>query len=70
MEILLCGSEVDRRLKWSIGHADRLARRGRLPHVRLPDDSLRFEWSVIERLLVRVGDVAVEPRGESEVSNA
>ena len=69
MEPLLCGIEVDRRLKWSVGRADRLAKRGRLPHVRLPDGSLRFEWTAIERLIIRVGDDATTdtPR-ESEAA--
>lgn len=54
MESLLCGNEVDRRLKWPVGRADRLAGRGRLPHIRLPDGAIRFEWPEIERLMVRV----------------
>ncbi len=70
METLLCGNEVDRRLKWPVGRADRLARRGRLPHIRLPDGSLRFEWLAIEHLIVRVANDAGEPRGESEASHA
>lgn len=70
METLLCGNEVDRRLKWPVGRADRLARRGRLPHIRLPDGSLRFEWPAIEHLIVRVGNDASEPRNESEASHA
>jgi hypothetical protein len=69
MDSLLCGNEVDRLLKWPLGRADRLARRGRLPHVRLPDGSLRFEWTSIERLIVRVGGSATtdecEVRGEA-----
>ena len=70
MESLLCGNEVDRRLKWPVGRSDRLARRGTLPHFRLPDGSLRFEWSAIEHLIVRVANDASDPRDESEVGHA
>lgn len=70
MESLLCGNEVDRRLKWPVGRADRLARRGRLPHIRLPDGSLRFEWPAIEQLIVHVGNNASELREETEARHA
>jgi hypothetical protein len=46
--------DVDRRLGWQPGRAERLARRRRLPHVLLPDGSIRFEWDKIEPLIVRV----------------
>jgi hypothetical protein len=46
--------DVDRRLNWPLGRAERLARRRRLPHVLLPDDSVRFEWGEIEKLVRRV----------------
>jgi hypothetical protein len=46
--------EVDGRLNWPLGRAERLARRGKVPHVVLPDGSIRFEWESIETLLRRV----------------
>jgi hypothetical protein len=53
--------EVDRRLGWKPGRAERLARQRRLPHVILPDGSIRFEWSEIEPLIVHVKAVAADP---------
>ena len=53
MQSLLHGSDIDRRLGWHIGRSERLARRGDLPHVVLPDGSLRFEWESIEPLIQR-----------------
>ena len=46
--------EVDQRLGWRPGRAERLARQRRLPHILLPDGSIRFEWERIEPLIVRV----------------
>jgi len=46
--------EVDQRLGWPLGRAARLARQGKLPHVLLPDDSVRFEWAEIEALIRHV----------------
>ena len=46
--------EIDKRLNWPAGRAERLARRHRLPHVLLPDNAVRFIWEEIEALLVRV----------------
>lgn len=51
---MLYGEEIDQRLSWPLGRAERLARRKRLPHVVLPDGSIRFEWASIEPLLTRV----------------
>lgn len=52
--MFLYPEDIDRRLTWPLGRAERLARRGRLPHIRLPDGSLRFEWEVIEALVQRI----------------
>jgi len=49
--MLLCGEEVDRRVNWPTGRAQKLARRGKLPHVVLPDGDIRFIWEQVERLL-------------------
>jgi hypothetical protein len=46
--------DVDRRLNWPLGRAERLARRGRLPHVVLPDSSVRFEWESVQSLIQRI----------------
>ena len=51
---LLRPEEIDARLNWALGRAERLARRGKLPHVVLPDGSIRFEWESIETLLQRM----------------
>ena len=54
MTDLLYGEEIDKKLNWPLGRAERLARRGRLPHVVLPDGAIRLRWSDIEPLIVRV----------------
>lgn len=46
--------EVDRRLSLPAGRAVKLARRGVLPHVALPDGTVRFEWGAVESSLQRV----------------
>jgi hypothetical protein len=48
---LLYGEEIDKRLNWPLGKAQRLARRRKLPHVVLPDGSIRFEWSAVSALM-------------------
>jgi len=51
---LLYGEEIDQRLNWPLGRAERLARQRRLPHVLLPDGSIRFHWEEIERLILPI----------------
>jgi hypothetical protein len=46
--------QIDRLLNWPLGTAARLARRGKLPHYRLPDGSFRFDRAEIEALVVHV----------------
>lgn len=46
--------ELDRRMGWKPGRAERLAKQRRLPYVLLPDGEIRFDWSEIEPLIVRV----------------
>jgi predicted site-specific integrase-resolvase len=48
---LLIPVEVDRLLRYRAGTAERLARRGKLPHIALPDGSIRFQETEIEALL-------------------
>lgn len=55
---LIAPEDVDRRMKWRFGRAERLARRRQLPHVLLPDGTIRFRWEEIERLIVAVPAVA------------
>ncbi len=62
--MLLYPEDVDCRLNWPLGRAERLARRKCLPHVVLPDGSIRFCWSEIEPLLRHVAATT----DESEVT--
>jgi hypothetical protein len=48
---LLTPLEVDGILRYPKGKSQRLARRGRLPHVTLPDGSIRFRDSDISKLI-------------------
>jgi hypothetical protein len=58
--------EVDRRLNWRPGKAERLARQRRLPFVLMPDGSIRFVWHELESLIVRVAAVAPGMEGRSD----
>ncbi len=62
---LLYPEDIDQRLNWPLGRAERLARQRRLPYVLLPDGSIRFRWEEIERLVLPVnpstGPVAPNP---------
>ena len=55
---LLYPTDVDQRLSWPLGKAERLARQRRLPYVLLPDGSIRFRWKDIERLVLAVPSAA------------
>jgi hypothetical protein len=57
--MFLFAEDVDSRLGWKPGRAEQLARQRRLPHVILPDGSIRFNWDEIEPLIVRVPAVPV-----------
>jgi hypothetical protein len=52
--MFLYPEDVDQRLNWALGTAVRLARRRRLPHLVLPDGSIRFEWAAVEALIQHV----------------
>lgn len=52
--MLLYPEAVDKLLNWPLGRAQRLARRRKLPHVILPDGSIRFDPSEVDGFLVRV----------------
>ena len=47
---LLTPAEADRLLRYPRGRSARLARRGLLPAVELPDGELRFPADLVERL--------------------
>ena len=64
--MLLYPEDVDRRLNWPLRRAEKLARRKRLPHIVLPDGSIRFDWSKIEPLVRHVDS----QHDESEVLHA
>jgi hypothetical protein len=59
--MFLLPEDVDNRLKWKLGRAERLARQRRLPHIVLPDGSIRFDWEAIEPLIVRIPVSAANP---------
>lgn len=52
--------EIDKRLNWPLGRAAKLARQRRLPHLLLPDGSIRFDWDEIKGLVVRVPDATAK----------
>ncbi len=63
MEMLLVPDEVDELFRYPSGRAQRLARRGLIPHIKLPDGEIRFEPDVMDRLLA-------ESRSESACAEA
>jgi hypothetical protein len=52
--MFLFAEEIDTRMGWRPGKAERLARQRRLPHILLPDGSIRFDWAELEALIVRI----------------
>jgi hypothetical protein len=62
--------ELDTRLGWRPGRAERLARQRRLPFVLLPDGSIRFDWTEIEPLIVRVQAAPAGDGGRHEAVTA
>lgn len=61
--MLLTPEELDRRLAWPEGRSAELAAQKGLPHVLLPDGSVRFEWSEIRPLLSWID---AEPKGAAK----
>jgi hypothetical protein len=61
--VFISPEDVDRRMNWRPGNAERLARQRRLPYILTPDGSIRFDWADLERLIVRVGAVALTTEG-------
>jgi hypothetical protein len=62
---LLTSREVENLLRYSPGQATRLAKRGKLPYVTLPDGSIRFDRAAILGLLQRTRRPSVEDTGEA-----
>ncbi|MBN2292340.1 MAG: hypothetical protein JXM70_07945 [Pirellulales bacterium] len=65
MPELLYPEEIDKRFNWPLGRSARLARQRRLPHVLLPDGSIRFDWNEIEPFVVRI-PTCVNPKEVSQ----
>lgn len=59
-DALLKPSDVDRLFRYSTGRAARLARRGLLPYLTLPDGEIRFRQRDIEQIIE--GDTAATDR--------
>lgn len=59
IEAFVEGVVIDKWVGWPLGRADRLARRGKLPHAILPDGSIRFIKHSVG-LLIKI----VEAKGE------
>jgi len=57
--MFLFPEEIHKRFGWRPGRAERLARQRRLPHVILPDGSIRFSWDGIKQLIVQVPATSV-----------
>ena len=66
---LLYPEEIDQRLNWPLGRAERLARQRRLPYVLLPDGSIRLRWSELEGLLLDVPASGSVPASRSGNEN-
>jgi hypothetical protein len=58
--------QIDTQFGWSFGTAKRLARRGQLPHARLPDGSIRFR---IDELIPLIDFVPAKPRDQKGASH-
>ncbi|QEL15619.1 hypothetical protein [Limnoglobus roseus] len=58
---LINADEVDRRFLWLTGTAEKLAKKSKLPHYRLPDGSLRFVWAELESLICRIPPAHPQP---------
>jgi hypothetical protein len=62
--MFLSPEDIDRRLTWKPGTAERLARQRRLPYLLLPDGAIRFDWGEVEPLIVRVRAATAGAPGE------
>jgi hypothetical protein len=63
MDALQTPEEIDRLFRWPFGKAERLARRGRLPHYLLPDGkTVRFKLVEVEAQVRHFNPGATEDR--------
>jgi len=60
---LIYPEDVDQRLNWPLGKAEKLARQRRLPYILLPDGSIRFQWEEIETLVLAIPATAKREGG-------
>ena len=51
---LLFPEQIDELFQWPLGRASRLARRGKLSHIRLPNGEIRFDEDEVSSLIERV----------------
>lgn len=61
--VMLVGFEVDELFRWPKHMAQRLAQRGKLPHLILPDGSIRFERQAVLAVVKR--QPVTDPKGAS-----
>lgn len=61
---LLKPSQIDSLLRYPNGRSERLARRGLIPYIELPDGEIRFDPEVIRELISR------RSRPEEEAADA
>jgi len=47
-------TDIDGLFRWPAGTAERLAKRGKLPHYVLPNGDIRFDRAEVEALVKRV----------------
>ena len=63
---LLMPSQLDEWLRYPHGRAARLARAGKIPHIKLPDGQIRFDAAAIETWLREcVGELATSEESTS-----
>ena len=56
---LLTSRDLDRHLRYPRGRSVRLARRGLIPYIELPDGEIRFDATVIRQWLQGRTDCAI-----------
>jgi len=59
--------EIDVLLRWTAGRADRLAKKGQLPHYVLPDGvTIRFDQAEIEAMVHHCTGPSIHPNIKKE----
>ena len=51
---MITGYELDLQMRWPAGTSERLAKRARLPHFKLPNGEIRFDLNEIKKLIQHV----------------